>query len=261
MNKILQISIWIIVVALSAVILGFVNNSQKEILCKEIVVNIDPEGENGFINEADVKNLLMLTNDTGKFLLTHFDVRDIEDRINFDPSVKEVQAYTTIDGKLVLDVKQRKPIVRIYTNNESYYMDEGGYLMPLSQRYTARVLIIHGEINEPQKKRNQINFSSLNDSIKDKTFLDDIYMIASYIDKNKFWKAQIEQVYVNKELELELIPKVGNHKIVFGKVDNLESKFEKLMIFYKKGLSKTGWNEYSEINLKYKDQVVCTKRY
>ena len=54
---------------------------------------------------------------------------------------------------------------------------------------------------------------------------------------------------------------VGNHKIVFGGVENLESKFEKLMFFYKKGLNKTGWNEYSEINLKYKDQVVCTKRY
>ena len=61
--------------------------------------------------------------------------------------------------------------------------------------------------------------------------------------------------------DFELVPKVGNHKIVFGGIDNLESKFEKLMIFYKKGLSKTGWNEYSEINLKFKNQVVCTKMY
>ena len=67
-------------------------------------------------------------------------------------------------------------------------------------------------------------------------------------------EAQIEQIAVNKLLEFELVPKVGNHKIVFGGIENLEGKFEKLMIFYKKGLSKTGWNEYSEINLKYKNQ-------
>ena len=49
--------------------------------------------------------------------------------------------------------------------------------------------------------------------------------------------------------------------IVIGEVYNLESKFNKLMLFYEEGLSKTGWNEYKTINLKYKDQVVCTKRY
>ena len=91
--------------------------------------------------------------------------------------------------------------------------------------------------------------------------LDDIYQISKFIDQSEFWKAQIEQVYVDKDLEFVIIPKVGNHKIVFGGIENLAGKFEKLMIFYKQGLSKTGWNEYSEINLKYKNQVVCTKRY
>ena len=143
----------------------------------------------------------------------------------------------------------------------SYYLDENGFIMPLSQNYTARLLVVNGRINEPFATRYTLNFNTLADTLKTKTLLDEIYTLSKYIDQSDFWKAQIEQVYVNKQLEMELIPKVGNHRIVFGEVENIENKFEKLMVFYKKGLSKTGWNEYSEINLKYKNQVVCTKKY
>ena len=149
----------------------------------------------------------------------------------------------------------------MFSANDSYYIDEKGNLMLCSNKYTSRLPVVSGFVNEPYNKRYKLNYNHLPDSLIDKTLLDDIYKISDYIDKSTFWKAQIEQIYVNKVYDFELVPKVGNHKIVFGGVENLESKFEKLMLFYQKGLSKTGWNEYSEINLKYKDQVVCTKRY
>jgi cell division protein FtsQ len=38
-------------------------------------------------------------------------------------------------------------------------------------------------------------------------------------------------------------------------------KFEKLHTFYLQGLNTTGsWNKYSVINLKFKNQIVCTKK-
>jgi cell division protein FtsQ len=36
----------------------------------------------------------------------------------------------------------------------------------------------------------------------------------------------------------------------------VRDKFEKLKIFYTKGLPYEGWEKYSEINLKYGDQIV-----
>jgi len=170
--------------------------------------------------------------------------------------------YKTVNGELKVDVKQRKPIARIFPNDQkSYYLGETGQLIPKSHKYAARLLVVNGNLEEPFDKRYLYNYATLNDTLKNKTLLDDIYKLTKYIDKSEFWKAQIEQVYVNKVSDFELIPKVGNHKIVFGGIENLEAKFEKLLIFYEKGLSKTGWNEYSEINLKYKNQVVCKKRY
>ena len=68
------------------------------------------------------------------------------------------------------------------------------------------------------------------------------------------------QLHINENKEIELIPRVGNHIILLGSDEGLEAKFEKLMLFYQKGVQQIGWNQYSTINLKYKDQLVCLKR-
>jgi cell division protein FtsQ len=261
MNKILNISIWIVALSLIVLVLGFVNISKEELTFEKPVVKIDYDTDHRFIDENDILFQVLNKEDSGSLMLNRFNVTELEDKLSNNHSIKEAQVYKTIDGQLVISVKQRRPIVRIFSNNESYYIDENGRLMPLSNKYTARLLVVNGSLNEPFAQRYLFNYSNLNDSLTDETLLDDIYRIADYIDKSEFWKAQIEQIHVDKVSGFSLIPKVGNHKIVFGGIDNLDGKFEKLMIFYKKGLSKTGWNEYSEINLKYKNQVVCTKRY
>jgi cell division protein FtsQ len=261
MNKILNISIWIVSLSSIVVVLGFVTVSKKELTFEKPVVIIDYDTDHRFIDENDILFQVLNKTDSGSLMLNKFSVTELEDKLSNNHSIKEAQVYKTIDGELVINVKQRRPIVRIFSKNESYYIDEKGALMPLSNKYTARLLVVNGALNEPFAQRYLFNYSNLNDSLTDKTLLDDIYRIADYIDKSEFWKAQIEQIHVDKVSGFRLIPKVGNHKIVFGGIDNLDGKFEKLMIFYKKGLSKTGWNEYSEINLKYKNQVVCTKRY
>jgi len=262
MNKWLQISIWAVVLVLIAVLLAFINNQRAVMVFHKPIINIDYETENRFVDEKDVLNQIINPNDSIPLLGNAINVNHLEEKIKNNPAIKDAEVYKTIDGNLMLEVKQRRPIVRISPkNNTGYYIDENGLLMPLSNKYTSRVLVVNGFLNEPFAKRYRFNFAHLNDSIIDKTLLDDVYKISKFIDQSDFWKAQIEQIYVNKELDFELIPKVGNHKIVLGGVRNLEAKFKKLMIFYKKGLNKTGWNEYSTINLKYKNQVVCTKMY
>ena len=260
MNKWLQILIWAITIVLIVVVFGFVNKSNRELVLDKPLINIDYETENRFISEEDVLSQIITKTNTGNLLLSKFSVNHIEEKLNNNHSIKDAQVYKTVNGKLIVNVKQRRPIIRVFSKNDSYYIDEKGSLMPLSNKYAARLLVVNGNLNEPFAKRYKFNYSNLSDSIANKTILDDVYQLADFIDKSEFWKAQIEQVAVNKVSEFELIPKVGNHKIVFGGIENLEGKFEKLMIFYKKGLSKTGWNEYSEINLKYKNQVVCKKR-
>ena len=145
--------------------------------------------------------------------------------------------------------------MRVFTSaNKSYYFDQNGDVIPVSTNYPSRVLIASGNIH--------INYSdTLNVlELKEKTLLNDLFKLSEFIYNDKFLKAQIDQIYVNRFKEFELVPKVGKHLIVFGKVENIEEKFERLMKFYEEGLNKTGWNKYSIVNLKFDNQVVCTKR-
>ena len=86
------------------------------------------------------------------------------------------------------------------------------------------------------------------------------------LERDDFWRAEIVQIDVSPtaagELELRLIPRSGDFTILFGPVgsrrDN-DEKLARLMTFYKKGLGRTGWNEFRTVNVKYKGQVVCAK--
>jgi cell division protein FtsQ len=53
---------------------------------------------------------------------------------------------------------------------------------------------------------------------------------------------------------------VGDHIIQLGDASELDSKLSRMRTFYTEGLDKAGWNKYKTINLKFHDQVICTKR-
>ena len=84
-----------------------------------------------------------------------------------------------------------------------------------------------------------------------------------WIEDDQFWSAEIVQIDASTTpsgaLELELVPRSGNYTILFGSIENVEQKFDKLMRFYKEGLNNRGWDRYSTINIKYEGQVVCSK--
>ena len=80
------------------------------------------------------------------------------------------------------------------------------------------------------------------------------------MQSDDFWNDQIEQIYVNQNNDVELIPRVGEQVIMLGSFENFEEKLANLKLFYDQAVPKVGWDKYSIINLKYKDQIVCTKK-
>ncbi len=132
--------------------------------------------------------------------------------------------------------------------------------MPISPNYTAPLIVANGNImNSYVERKIRDNDAEVIDTNSVKPVINQIFDLAKFIINDPFWSQQLEQISINEESEIELIPRVGNHRILLGNGMNLEEKFWKLMIFYKEGLSKTGWNDYSYINLKFQNQVVCSK--
>lgn len=265
MNKLKNIVIWLAIIVYLIVSLSFVSNKEETNVCSKIDIQIVDNTQNQFVEEQDIINTLK--NKGKKLLSFHVDsinTDEIEDIIYQHTSVKRAEVYIEKNDVLRIDIVQRNPIVRIINyNKESYYIDEEGYVMPLSKKYTAHVPIVNGKINEPFAKYSNKNLTNLTfeeDDFSKSEILKDIYVLSKYIYNNKTWKSLIEQIYINEDKEIELIPKLGVESILFGTIDDYENKFLRLKSLYTIGFPKTGWNKYKSINLKYKNQAICTKR-
>ena len=288
MKRALEIFSWIALLGGVTALVGFTQKQKHSQSLSTISIKIDKPATSRFVTTEDVKTLYSnLGYQFENQNLSEIDIHQLETLLKSNSSVEKAQVYHSLNGKLIVEIKERTPIIRLYnTQNESFYLDKFGSLMPLSNKYAARVLIANGAINIPFSTVHQLEHleSRLNklfrkqnttaventqlitrlkleeENLTGAAQLKQLFDLARFISNDKFWNSQISQIFVNKNNDVEMIPRVGNHNIVLGEATDLEEKFQKLLIFYKKGLNNTGWNNYSAINLKYKNQVVCTKR-
>lgn len=266
MNKLRKIAfwaMWVMLVAGSVVLLGFSNVEQYNRPCRRIYITMDYGQADRLVFREEIDSLIRRT--TGRISgkpLGWVNIRKIENSIKTQPYIEKVHIYESLEGNLFVDVKQREPILRIINNKyESYYIDGSGRLLPTNPCLPARVLTANGNIEHSYHKNPNFRIETpiSGDSICPDTLLFDLYKLSLYINRNSFLKAQIDQVFVTPQKEFELIPKVGNHVIMLGNAEDLDEKFRKLLAFYRKGLNTIGWNKYYYVNIKYKNQVVCSK--
>ena len=195
------------------------------------------------------------------------------DSVDISAFEKKIETYSYISnadvinnrGTLLIKATQEKIIAKIFNNkNEQFYLAESGKLVPKSKNTAGRVIVISGNIN----KKYEENYFVY--KYKEKTthsILHILWKMACFIEQDVFWKAQISQIYVNAEQEMELIPTVGEHVILFGNIssaENLEEvitqRFDNLRNLYVDGFKITGWDKYKSINLKYGTEIPCEKR-
>lgn len=221
-------------------LVGFTYERNK--LKKVREINIEFEGENVLFMNYEMVNKLLIQN--GKSVKnepkTVIDLHLLEANILSHPMVEDASVFLTVDGLLNAKVKQRTPIARVITGNKSYYIDRQAKIMPLSINYSARVLLVSGSISETDTK--------------------EIYALVTEILNDEFLKKQIIGIQKVAKNEYILSTRIGEQKIMLGKIEDLKLKFKNLKIFYTKTMTDQTINNYTTINLKYNNQVVCTKK-
>jgi len=263
-RQILRVTLLCLVFIAFIISVSFTEKKQEEMLCTEVNITMKNPFDHDFIDRDDV--LQLINNKFGMLKgkpMHSINISLLENIINNNPFVSHAEVFSTIDGRLNIELIPRNPIVRVMNSfNESFYIDEEGMFMPLSEKYSALVPVANGFITDKEvlrKVRVNENPEAVDTSFHPLT-IEKVFMLARYLKKHEFWNSQIQQVFVNADGDLELIPRVGNHTIVLGDEKEMDEKFNKLFIFYNEGLNTQGWNKYSTINLKYKDQIVCTKK-
>jgi cell division protein FtsQ len=262
LKKGVKILLWVLALVVLIAIIGFVSIQRGKSVCTKITIHISDSSGLNLVDEQEIRNLIERP---GRKIVDKpvddINIAQIEKRINRFPSVKHGEIFIHINGELVAEIVPRIPIVRVVNRlNQHYYIDKEGYLMPASLKHPAKLVVANGNISHKPKFDTIFNIynKKLDDHVDIKT-LRDIHTLALYLKSKPFWDAQVQQIYINNDDEIELSTLVGDQIIVLGGIDDLEGKFRNLEIFYKKGLPSKGWGAFNQINLKFKNQVVCTK--
>lgn len=211
--------------------------------CRNLVLVVKDTARASFVSKEELKALL-----TQKDLypvgrpLKQVQTALIEEELRKHPMADKVECYVSSGGDVCIAVTQRNPILRVFTaSGDTYYVDEKGGIMPATGKNSVYVPVATGMIEKGFAEK-------------------ELYRFALFLQENPFWNAQIEQIYVRPGQNIELVPRVGNHLIYMGKLQQVEQKLERLKKFYQKGLNQVGWDKYSYINVEFGNQIICTKR-
>ena len=175
---------------------------------------------------------------------------DLEKKIKSNPHIKKVTLYKDLTGNLNVIVNQFQPIARIvYENKSKKYFDIDGEIFPTSLGYSHRVLLIF--------LKSKINF--LNNNLNNTEFGVDLLNMVKYIESDKFLSKIVSEIEVDNFKNIIIRPQISKQKIIFGYPDDLVNKFRKIKIFYDDIAPAKGWNTYSSVNVKYRNQIICDK--
>jgi len=231
-------------------IIAFTERRQGSASIRDITVKVKNAYENHFLDEDDIVSLMELKKDNLKGAsLDRVNMKEVENKIRRDPFIKDAQLYSDLKGNLVVSAELRRPIARIVrSDGPDGYISEDGTIMPVSDQFTSRVILISGSY--VRQILNQDNISAAENGIQ-------LMELLNTIREDEFWNAQIAQLDIDSKTRITIYPQVGDERIEFGRPENVDTKLKKLMIFYKEILPRMGWNKYDRVNLEYEGQIVA----
>jgi len=212
------------------------NNNRK--LTKSVVIFVGNDAP--FVVQETVNKLLIENNGEAKRIdKDKLDLNRLEKVLNSQEMIEKSEVFVSIDGVLKATVKQKTPVARIFDGFDSFYIDYKGDRMPLSTNFTARVPLVSGEIN----KKNSGELAELFRIIYDDAFL----------------KKNIIGVQIMPNGSLKMLNRNYDYQIDFGGTVRMKAKLNNYKAFFQKAVLDSSLYKYKTIDLRFAQQVVCTK--
>lgn len=240
----------ILIILIAAVVIGYLifsasyfRDMSRNKVCENFEVVVEDSAHYRFVTKQDIIELVKKygLDPVGK-PFAEINTLAIQDSILSNKLVESAKVFITPRGGVMATVAQRKPVLRVVSDIKGdFYVDNERRVMPVSGNFSVYVPVATGMIDE-EFARNQLTD------------------FAQFLSSNPDWDAWIEQIVVKQDQEVELIPRVGDFRIIMGSIDNYEAKLAKFARFVEEGLNVVGWNRYATVNLKYDNQVVCTRK-
>lgn len=169
------------------------------------------------------------------------DTRDIENYLSKNSNFEEVQCNILSDGKLNIKIQPMVPAARVFDGNNSYYINKEGKMIESKANFFVDVPVISGEFTP--------EFTPLK-----------VLPLVRFIEKDEILGKLITMIHAKDADNLILIPRISGHVINFGDTNRLDEKRRALLTLYRKVLPYKGWNEYDTVSVKFKGQIVASRR-
>jgi cell division protein FtsQ len=204
-----------------------------------------------FVEAAEIKKGILVNNpDAAHMPMNKVNIGAIEQKLKKNPWVANAQVYIDNKRMMHVNVTQRVPVARIFEESGvSYYIDGTMSIIPTSDKYVYYTTVVTGV---PSIVNNKISDSA------NKSLMSQITYLVKRIERDSFWSAQVSQISMSAERTFEIVPVLGNQRILLGDTSRLDEKLDNLFVFYKKVLARVGWDNYEVLDLRYKGQVVAS---
>jgi cell division protein FtsQ len=241
-RTILSIASAVLLIAGSGVLVGF--SAEREANARFTGLAVDVQEIDGmfFVDAAGVTDQILANDSIEGTFVADLSLQEVERWVREIPAVDEVLVYPGLDRTLQVHVTQRKPLARVHTASDAadVYIDSDGLELPLSPYYTARVPVIHA--------------SSVEAALE-------AFALVEATHQDPLWSAFIDQIEVNPDGSLDVVPRIGSARIHVGSMERLDEKLNKLLVFYTEQIERGNLNIYKRIDLTYQDQVVAQRYY
>lgn len=240
MRRINWHSIRLVLVVLMMIFLySFSSKRNSERKINKIEIKFE-SNENMFLTHQMVNNLLIQNlGDASRIQKDKVDLNTLENELNHHEMIEKAEVFSTIDGFLNTRITQKTPILRVISDNDSYYLDKKGDRISLSTNFSARVPLVVGEISKEKRKPYLNLFNEIN--------------------KDDFLSKNITGAQIMPSGNVVLTNRSFDYKIAFGKPINVQKKLRNYKAFFHNAIKDTLIKEYKEINLMFTQQVVCKK--
>lgn len=173
--------------------------------------------------------------------LNQIDTRGIERYLGRLNMFETVSCMVMADGCVRVQVTPMIPVMRVFVGNKSYYINKDGKHILSNAEFFNDVPVVSGNFSKEFQPK-------------------DVLPLVQFIRADEMMSGLTSMIEARGPHDLIIVPRITGHVVNFGDTGRLEYKRDALRAFYHKVMPYKGWEHYDTISVKFRRQVVATRR-
>lgn len=171
----------------------------------------------------------------------NLDTRKIEKYLSSISNFERVDCMINSDNHLLVEARPLEPVMRVFDAGKSYYINREGKRIEAKAEFFTDVPVVCGSFNKKFTAKK-------------------VLPLVRYLNSDPKLANIVSMIVARDERNLILVPRIKGHVINFGDTTRMQEKSRNLFLFYRKVMPHKGWMEYDTISVKFRNQIVATRR-